>query len=257
MKNRPTLKVEKRTVFGKKVKKLRREGVLPATVYGKDIKSLSVQVPIKDFGKVFKEEGETGLIEISLDSEKARPVLIKNVQFDPRLSTPIHADFYQVNLTEKIKTMVPVESVGEPKAVLDKIGLLEVPHAEIEVECLPTDLPDKIEVDVSHLANIDEEIKVADIKIPDGVTILTEPAQILFKIGELVTKEAEELAKAEEAAAAAAAAEAAPAEGAPVEGTPGTTAEGAEVKAEGAAPAGGEKATETPKPEAKPEEKPQ
>lgn len=254
MKSLPSLKVEKRTIFGKKVKKLRRGGVLPATIYGKDIKSRSVQVPMKDFEKIFKEEGETGLIDVTLNSEKARPVLIKNVQFDPKLSTPVHADFYQVNLAEKIKTMVPVEPVGQPKAVLDKIGLLEVPLSEVEVECLPTDLPEKIEIDVSHLANIDEEIKVSDIKVPAVVTILTEPEQILFKIGELVTKEAEEQAKAEEAAHAAAAAQAAPVEGVPAEG---------EVAAEGAAPAGEEGKPQegqkeaAPKQEAKATEKPQ
>lgn len=256
---RPTLKVDKRDIVGKKVKKLRREGILPATIYGKDIKSLSVQVMLKEFEKIHKEVRETGLVDLTLDSEKTHPVLIKNVQLDPKTSLPIHADFYQVNLTEKIRAHVPVEPVGEPKAVVDKIGILEVPLSEIEVEALPTDLPEKIEVDVANLANIDDQITVADVKVSTGVTIVTEPGQILFKIGELVTKEAEELAKAEEAAAAAAAAEAAVAAGE----TPAAAAEGEEAPAEAA----GEKPAEGEKPasatsdvagkpaEAKPEEK--
>lgn len=249
---RLSLKVDKRTVLGKKVKKLRREGILPATIYGKDVKSLSVQLPVKEFETVYKEIGETGLVDLSLDSEKSRPVLIKNVQLDPKLSTLLHADFYQVNLTEKIKATVPVEPIGEPKAVIDKIGLLEVPLSEVEVECLPTGLPEKIEVDVSHLANIDDQISIADIKVPSGVTILTDAGQILFKIGELITKEAEKQAKAEEVEKAAAAAEAAEAKGeAPAESA--APAEGAE-----AAPAAeGEKPAEAPKAEAKPEEKSQ
>src|SRR5581483_9693514 len=197
------LKVEKRTVVGKKVKNLRKEGMLPATVYGKGIQSLSVQVGTKEFETVFKEVGETGLVELSLPNEKARPVLVKNLQVDPKMSTPLHVDFYQVNLAEKIKANIAIEPVGEPKAVLDKVGLLETPMSEVEVEALPTDLPEKIEVNVEHLANIDDQIKVSDIKAPAGVEILTDPEQILFKIGELVTKEAEEQAKAEEAAAAA------------------------------------------------------
>lgn len=244
-----TLKVDKRTVVGKKVKKLRREGILPATIYGKDIKSVSVQVPLKEFEKTYKEVGETGLVELSLDSEKTRPVLIKNVQLEPRMSMPLHADFYQVNLTEKIKANIPVEAVGEPKAVLDKIGLLEVPMFEVEVEALPADLPEKIEVDVANLSNIDDQITVGDVKAPSGVTILTDAGQILFKIGKLVTKEAEELAKAEEAEKAAAAAEAGAAEGAaPAEGAPAV-----EGEAPAQAPAEGEKPKEAPKEEAKPE----
>ena len=249
-----TLKTEKRTVLGKKVKKLRREGILPATIYGKDIKSLSIQVPLKEFDKVYKEVGETGLVDITLDSEKARPVLIKNVQLDPRSSMLLHADFYQVNLTEKIKANVPIESVGEPKAVLDKIGVLEVPLSEVEVEALPTDLPEKIEVDVANLANIGDQITVGDIKAPSGVTILSDAGQILFKIGELVTKEAEKLAKAEEAAAAAAAEKAAEAgEAAPAEGAPAAEAEAA-APAEGEKP---EKPAEGAKQEVKPEANPE
>lgn len=238
------LKVENRTVVGRKVKKLRREGILPATIYGKDIKSLSVQVGVKDFDTVYKEVGETGLVELSLGTDKTRPVLIKNVQLDPKYSTPLHIDFYQVNLSEKIKANIPIEAVGEPKAVLDKVGLLLTPLSEIEVESLPTDLPEKIEVDVARLAAIDDQITIGDVKAPSGVTILTDPGQILFKVGALISKEAEEQAKAEEAAAAAKAAEA-----------------GKEAGAEGAAPAEGEvpvvegeKPAEAPKEEAKPEE---
>ena len=233
---RVTIKVDKRTVLGKKVKRLRRDGILPATIYGKDVKSVSVQVPLKEFDRVYKEVGETGLVELALDSEKPRPVLIKNVQLEPKSSMLLHTDFYQVNLSEKIKANVPVESVGEPKAVLDKIGILEVPLSEVEVEALPTDLPEKIEVNVVILANTGDQITVGDIKAPSGVTILTDPGQILFKIGQLVTKEAEELVKAEEAAAAQAAVAAVPAEGAVPAGKAGgealAEAAGEQVKPE-------------------------
>lgn len=217
------LSVEKRTTFGEKVKNLRKAGIVPATIYGKAVESVSIQVPLKEFEKVYKEAGETGLVELTLGSEKPRHTLIKNVQLEPRESVVLHVDFYQVNLSEKIKAMVPVEAIGEPKAVLDKVGVLLTPLAEVEVESLPTDLPEKIEVNVEHLAVVDDAVKVADIKIPTGVAILTDPEQILFKVGSLITKEAEAEAKAEEAAAAAteAAAEGAtPAEGeaAPAEG---------------------------------------
>lgn len=237
---RVALSVEPRKTLGKEVRKLRKEGILPANVYGKDVKSESVQVPLKEFQQVFKEAGETGLVDLKLDS-KVTPVLIHGVQTD-YLGKPLHADFYVVNLTEKVKTNVPLELVGEPKAVTDKIGLLMHILSEVEVEALPTELPEKIDVDVTHLANIDEQVVVSDVKLPSGVTILSEPNQVVAKIGELVTKEAQEQAAAEAAAAEAAKAEAAP-------------AEGAETPAEGEAPAE-EKPTEEPAEEVKKEESP-
>ena len=218
------LKVEERKVLGKQVKKLRRDGILPCNIYGKGIKSTAVQVPQKDFDAVYKEAGVTGLVDVEL-GDKVTTVLIHNMQKDFR-GNVLHADFFQVNLKEKVKTMVPLEIVGEPKAVLDKIGLLMNILSEVEVEALPTDLPENIEVNVEHLANVDDQITVADLKIPAEVTILTEPEQVISKIGELVTKEAAAEAAAEEAAAEAAKAEttvegAAPAEGeAAAEGTP-------------------------------------
>jgi large subunit ribosomal protein L25 len=233
------LKVEKRKVLGKQVKKLRREGILPCNIYGKGIKSTAVQVPQADFDAVYKEAGETGLVDVELDG-KLTPVLIHNMQKDFR-GNVLHADFFQVNLKEKVKTMVPLQIIGEPKAVLDKVGLLMNILSEVEVEALPEELPENIEVNVEHLANIDEQVTVADLKVPAGVTVLTEPEQIISKIGELVTKEAQEEAAAEAAAAEAAKAEAATVEGAaPVEG---------EAPAEGAVPVEGE----APKEEAKPE----
>ena len=238
------LKVETRKVLGKKVKKLRKEGVLPGNIYGKDVKSESVQVNYKEFEKVLKVAGETGLVELQVDG-KVRPVLIHNIQFDPVTHETLHADFYQVNLKEKVKTMVPLSFVGEPAAVINKFGILLEQLSEVEVEALPTDLPENIEVNVENLANVDEQITIADIKAPAGVTLLTDAGQVVAKIGELVTKEAAEQAAAEAAAAEAAKAAEAPAEGAPAEG---------EAPAEGATP---EAATEQPaKEEVKPEDLP-
>ncbi len=236
---REKLKVEKRKVLGKQVKKLRREGILPGNVYGRDVKSAAVQVALKDFAAVYKETGETGLVDLELDS-KTIPVLIHNIQTDYR-NNVLHADFFQVNLKEKVKTMVPLEIVGEPKAVAEKIGLLMNILSEVEVEALPEDLPEHIEVNVEALAAVDQQITVGDLKVPAGVTILTDAEQVVSKVGELVSKEAAEQAAEEAAAAEAAAAE--------------TGAEGAaEATQAGEAPAAeGEKAAEskeTPKEEA-------
>lgn len=216
---REQLTVTKRDVLGKKIKKLRREGILPANIYGKDIESMAVQLPYKDFEMLFKEVGSTTLIDVEVEG-KLRPVLIHNVQYDHVSRRPIHADFYQVNLKEKISTMIPVEAVGEAKAVTEKIGLLMQPVNEVEVEALPTDLPEKIEINVENLAQIDDQITVADIKAPTGAVILTDPSQVIFKVAELVSEEAQEQAEEE-----AAAAEAAKEEGAEGEATETATEE--------------------------------
>lgn len=209
----PKLKVEKRTILGKKIKKLRREGILPANVYGKDIKSASVQVPLKDFEKVYKEVGSTGLVDVELDG-KAIPVLIHSLQTDYR-RTPLHADFFKVNLKEKIKTMVPLSFVGEAKAVTEKLGLvLEIMH-EVEVEALPDALPEKIEANVEGLAAVNDQLIVGDLKAPEGVEITTDPNQAIAKIGELTVAEPEPEEVPEEEGAEGEAVEGeAPAEGA-------------------------------------------
>lgn len=231
MATRPQLKVEKRTVLGKKSKKLRKSGILPANIYGKGLQSMAVQVPTKDFETLFKAVGETGLVDVMVDGE-ARPALIKNLQIHPVTHAPLHAEFHQVNLKEKVKTMVPVAVVGEPKAVTDKVGLLLQTMSEVEVEALPTDLPEHIEVNVEPLAAVDEQITVGDLKIPAGVEILTDKAQVVVKISELVSEEAKEQAAAEAAAAEAAKAtsDVAKAEGA--EAVEGEPAEGEAQKEE-------------------------
>ncbi len=200
------LLAEKRKVLGKKVKKLRREGITPANVYGKHIKSQSVQVKTDEFLKVYDEVGETGIVDLTI-GEDVTPVLIQNVNTNFR-NVILHADFYAVNLKEKVKAEVPLEVVGEPKAVADKIGLLMNIISEVEVQALPEELPENIEVDVTHLANIDDQITVGELKVPVGIEILTDKEQVIAKIEELVTKEAQE-----EAAQEAAEAEAAKAEG--------------------------------------------
>ena len=213
---REKLAVEKRKTLGKKVKKLRREGILPANIYGREIKSLAVQLAQKDFDKVFKVAGETGLVDVMVGNQTI-PVLIHNVQTD-YLGNYLHADFFKVNLKEKVKTMVPILIVGEPKAVVDKVGLLMNILSEVEVEALPEQLPEHIEINVENLALVDEQITAGDIKTPQGVAMLTDPGQVIVKIGALISKEAEELAAQEAAQAEEAKVEAAAEEGAPAEG---------------------------------------
>lgn len=200
---REALKAEKREVVGKKVKRLRREGILPANMFGKGIKSQSLQLTLKDFEVVFNKVHETGLVDLEVGKE-SNPVLIQNVQIHPITHTPIHADFFKVNLKEKVRASIPLVAVGEPKAVAEKIGVLLQPLSEVEVEALPTDLPEHIEVNVEGLSAIGDHLTIADIKVPNGVTLLGEEHEMIFRIDELVSEEAEELAAEEEAEAEAA-----------------------------------------------------
>lgn len=235
---REKLKVQKREITGKKVKKLRHEGLVPANIYGKKTASVAVVVAEKEFQKIFRQTGKTGLIDLTVENEKeTRPVLIHNIQKHPVTGKVIHADFYQVDLTQKVKANISVLTQGEPMAVTDKKGVLLHVLEEVEVEALPQDLPEHIEVDVTNLSEVDQQLLVKDLKVDKSkVTILTKEDEIVVKIGPLLTKEQEEEIKAEEAKKAAAEAEKAVAEG-------------------GAVPAAGEapKAEEKPA-EAKPQE---
>lgn len=216
-----TLSVEKRTVFGKKLKALRRKGVLPGNIYGKGIESTAVQLPMKEFEAMYSQVGASGVVYLTLDG-KEHPVLIHALAYDYVHNMPLHADFFQVNLKEKVKTMVPLHVVGEPEAVANKLGMLMQPVSEVEVEALPTDLPEYLEVDVTPLAEVGSHVKVADIKRPATVEVLTDPEQVVASIAELISEEAQEQAEEEAAAAEAAATEGGeiPAEAPATEETP-------------------------------------
>lgn len=203
-----TLNAKKRSVLGRKVKSLRRSGLMPGNIYGKKVKSQSIEISLSDFEKVYKKAGETGLVELMLGSQ-VHPVLIHNIQYDPVKSTPLHADFFQVDLHEKVAAKVPVILVGTAGAVSNKVGVLLTLLDQIEVEALPADLPDKIEIKVEGLSQVNQSIKVSDIKLSDKVKILADQTLDVVKVAPLVSKEAEKLAAEEEAAKAAAAAEAA------------------------------------------------
>ena len=231
---RHSLEVKKRSVFGKKLKKLRKAGTLPGNIYGREMKSVAIEMPTKDFLTVYDAAGHSGVVDLKVDGEVV-PTLIHEVTSDHISGDALHVDFYKVNLKEKVKATVPVVVVGEPVAVTEKLGLLLQNLNEIEVEALPTDLPENVEVDVTHLAAVGDMVKVADLKVPSEVTILTDGEQEIARIAELVSKEAEEQAAAEAAEAEAQA------------------AEGGEAGAEGETPAAEatEPAAEAPKEEAK------
>lgn len=207
-----TLTAAHRTETGKKVKHLRSAGRIPATVYGKSVKSVSITVSADEFISVYEKAGETGLIELVIDKEK-RSVLVHSVQRHPVSHSALHVEFHQVDLKEKVHADIPLELTGESPAVSQHLGVLLTVLGAIEVEALPTDLPEKIPVDITKLAEVNDELKVADLDVPQAVKVLTDTGLTVVKIGPLVTKEAEAQAAADATAAAASQAAAAPVEG--------------------------------------------
>ena len=197
-----TLSANIRTIVGKRVRTLRAQNVLPATVYGKTTKPVTISIKLSDFQKLYSVAGETGLIELAIE-KYIHPVLIHTVQLHPVTRAILHVEFHEVDLKVKVHADVPVECIGVPQAVKDKLGVLLTLIDHIEVEALPTKLPEKITIDISHLAAVDEQVTVQDLNVPTDISILTDGAVIVAKIGAFVVeKEPEPVTPTEEAAAA-------------------------------------------------------
>lgn len=166
---------------GSKVKKIRKEGLVPATVYGKGMESISIQFKCNELTRIFGETGESVLVELIV-SDKKMPILFKNPQYHFLNGNLMHIDCYKVNLKEKITAEVPIELIGESQAVKDGNILIEVTD-QIEVEALPTDLPEKIEVDISGLLAVDDHITAGMLNIDKSkVELKTHEDQIIVKI---------------------------------------------------------------------------
>lgn len=182
------LNVQKREIFGKKVNSLRRENLIPAELYGHGLENIHLSVPAKEFSKLFKEAGESTIINLNLENKKL-PVLIHEVSVDPLSDKIIHIDFYQVKMDEKIITSVPLKFIGEAPAVKEKEGILIKAVQEIEVEALPSDLPHNIEVDISQLSDIGMSIHVKDLKIDKKVKVLADLETVVATVTEPAKEE--------------------------------------------------------------------
>ncbi|HKY74006.1 MAG TPA: 50S ribosomal protein L25 [Patescibacteria group bacterium] len=178
------LNAKKRTVIGKKVKLLRAARLLPAHIYG-NTEPINIQLDEKAFLTMFEKAGETSVLYVQVEGEKdSRPVLVADYSVDPVKGTIIHIDLRQVNLNIAVKANVPIELIGESEAVKAGGVLIQVQN-EIEVEALPTDLPEKFELDISALKLIGGELKVSDLKFDASkVTLSLAPEEILVIISE-------------------------------------------------------------------------
>jgi large subunit ribosomal protein L25 len=251
-----TVKAEPRTVGGTSgVRRLRRQGILPGVVYGSGKQGLNIQLDEHTFSKALGQRGgEHAIMDLDIEGQGAKKVLLQEVQHHPVTGQIIHVDFHEISMTKKLRVEVPLKLVGEPAGVSQQGGVLEFLLRQVEVECLPTDIPDSIDLDVSKMM-IGDTMKVSDIHLdPAKVAVLSNKD---LAVVALAAPREEEAAPTPEAVAEAATAEPEvlrekkPEEGEEAEGA---AKEGAKPGAkEAAKPAGKEApAKEGAKPAAKP-----
>lgn len=175
------LNAEKRNILGKKVKTERKKGLMPAVIYGKDTENQPIFVSLKEFQKLYKEAGETSVIEVLIAGAK-KNAMIYDISFDPINGIPTHADFLIVKMDEPIEATVPLVFHGESEAVRAGGILVKVIH-ELNVKALPNNIPHELAVDLSKLKTLEDKITVSDIKILKNVEILEkEPDEVIVLI---------------------------------------------------------------------------
>ena len=163
-------------------KKLRKTGFIPAVLYGHNIPTTPLTINFSEFQRVLRKAGESTIVELTTEDGKVHPVLIHEVQNHYLQSTPEHVDFYQVSMTEKLTATVALEYTGESNAVKAMGGTLVKVLNEVEVECLPVDLPHNIVVDITPIKTFEDAITVKDLKVSSKVTILTPHEELVVKV---------------------------------------------------------------------------
>jgi len=177
------LELQKREVFGKKNRTLRREGTTPAHVFGHGVKSQAVQGSTSEIERVVERAGKSRLIGLKIAGEKrARNVVVKEVQRKPGSGMLYHVDFYQIRTKERVTVEVPVHVVGLAPALENTANKLEVELAELTIDCLPTQIPSRLDVDVNPLEKAFDAVRVKDLSLADGIHVHNSPELVVVKI---------------------------------------------------------------------------
>ena len=194
------LKATKRLIAGKKVQALRRQGVTPAHLFGPGVESLAIQCDTSSLRNILVDAGHTQLVSLKLGHEHhPRTVMIREVQIDNFKGGVLHVDFYQVNLAEAIRVNVPIILIGESAAAKMKGNSLVQELNDLTVQCLPANIPSKIEVEVTPLVTADQLIRVKDLQAIPDVTIINEPGVVVARIAVEVIEVEQPKVVAEEA----------------------------------------------------------
>jgi len=181
MADRPALAAERRTVTGKAVSRLRKDGRLPGVVYGHGTDSEPVTIDAHEFEQLRKHAGASTLVDLKVEGGKPRPVLISSIQVHPVNRRPLHVDLFAVRMTEELTVEVQLVSTGVAGAV-ENGGTLVHPTSSVKIRALPANLPDSLSYDLSPLVDFDTTITVADLIVPEGVTIQADPAEVIARV---------------------------------------------------------------------------
>ncbi len=199
------LEISPRELTGKAAKRLRQQGLIPANIFGHQEASQAVQVDAIAFERLRRSHGARNIIALRMpDASTPQTVLIRHIQRDPRTQKIIHIDFFRVSMSERINVKVPLHFVGEASAVRDEGGVLIHLLDTLEVECVASDIPEYLEIDISPLTEIDAILHAKDVKLPPSFTLLTDPEEGVAKVGAPRIEKEEVPAPAAEAPAAAA-----------------------------------------------------
>lgn len=174
-----SLDTNRREILGKKVKTIRAQGVTPGVLYGHGIKNIMLSIPTKTLEKVYKQAGESTLLDLTVDGKDQRKVIIQDVQYDNVKGNIIHIDLHEVKMTEKLTTEIPLKFIGESKAVKEAGGVFVANMDHLKVECLPGDLVHEIEVDISVLVDFESAVHIKDIKAPKGIELLDNADEVV------------------------------------------------------------------------------
>jgi len=205
------LQATNREILGKKVRFLRRQGIIPTHLFGHDVESVALQCDAVQLQQVLAQAGKTRLLSLKLDkAKKPRNVVVREIQKDSRTGELLHVDFYQVIMAEKIKVEVPIVLVGEAPALKSKENMLLHELTSLTIECLPNQIPASVELDMSSLTEVGQAIQVKDITLGEEITVFNDPEHIVVKINlrplekieevEVEEAVAEEMVEAPEAA---------------------------------------------------------
>lgn len=176
------LHATRRTETGRQLSKLRRTNQVPAVVYGHGLPSHNLAIDESALVKLFRQAGTTSLVDLDIAGESPVKVLIHELQRHPVTSRIIHADLYQVKMSEKLQADIELELVGESAAVKESGGILVRTLDKLKVECLPGDLVPSIAVDISRLKTFEDRIRVSDLQVPNAVTILNKPEEVVVSV---------------------------------------------------------------------------
>ncbi|MDD2523026.1 MAG: 50S ribosomal protein L25 [Anaerolineaceae bacterium] len=185
------IKVEKRAVTGKQVAKLRRQGILPGVVYGHKVDTYPIQMDTHSTSLMMRKITPTTLITLDQDGKKTRAI-IRDRSYDVVTGHLLHLDFFAVSMTEKLRANVAIELIGEAP-VLDEVpgSLINQVLNELEIEALPADILERIEVDISGIASADDTISVGDLDLGDKITIHTPQDEVIVSVGYVAAEEEE------------------------------------------------------------------